>query len=169
MFLFAIFVSGMVGMTGQVLGLRQLTAVFQGNELTMGVMLASWLLWTSMGGLVGARLCFKSIYALGIAIVLQSAFLLITLYLIRSSRGLLGIQPGQIVGLFPIVISALTTLLPIAFLTGLCFSMGCHVWKSQRDLSIDGKNGVVGVQQVYVYEAVGAAAGCGHTTAEREG
>lgn len=155
----AVFISGVVGMTAQVLGLRQLTAVYQGNELTMGVMLASWLLWTSMGGLVGARLRFRKVYALGIAIGLQSVFLLVTLWFIRSSRGIIGIQPGQIVGLFPIVLSAIFTLAPVAFFTGLCFSISCQVWKSRRLLNIDGDNGAVGVQKVYVYEAIGAAVG----------
>jgi spermidine synthase len=155
--LITIFISGMVGMAVQIIGLRQLTAVFQGNELTMGLLLASWLWWTALGGWIGSRVRSSGIIALGIAIILQALCVPLTIWLIRSSREILGIQPGQLVGLFPILVSALMTLLPVAVLTGLCFSLACH---ARRDDHIMGSGfGAIGVQQVYIAESVGAALG----------
>jgi spermidine synthase len=153
----AIFVSGLVGMAAQVIGLRQLTAVFQGNELTIGLMLACWLSWTAFGSWIGSRLHRAGSTALGLAVLLQAALLPATLWLIRSSRGLLNIQPGQIVGLFPIFLAALMTLLPIAICTGWCFSLGCHAWRYKEGKS--NSSGASGVQRVYIAEAAGAAVG----------
>jgi spermidine synthase len=152
-----IIISGLVGMTAQVIALRQLTAVFQGNELTMGILFASWLLWTALGSWMGTKFSRSGFIALGVAVAIQGLLLPFTLYLIRYSRPILGIQAGQTVGLFPIILSSLFTILPIALITGLCFALGCQAWRLTRTSEIS--NSTIGIQQVYVAEAVGAVLG----------
>jgi spermidine synthase len=144
-------------MTAQVIALRQLTAVFQGNELTMGLLFASWLLWTALGSWMGTKFPRSGITALGVAVTIQGLLLPLTLYLIRSSRLILGIQAGQMVGLFPIILSSLITILPMALITGLCFSLACHAWRSA--LVFDRSKSTIGIQQVYIAEAAGAVLG----------
>ncbi len=55
-------VVGLGGMVGQLLLIRELLIAFYGNELTMGVVLANWLLLEALGALVAGR---RSIRALG--------------------------------------------------------------------------------------------------------
>jgi len=152
-----ILISGMVGMAAQIISLRQLTAIFQGNELTMGIMLAAWLWWTALGGWIGSRLKRGEIPTLGLVVMIQAACVPLAVFLIRSSRAILGIQSGQIVGLFPILTSALMTLLPVAVLTGFCFSLGCHVCRGILGSVADNKP--IEVKWVYVAESAGAALG----------
>lgn len=152
-----ILISGMVGMAAQIISLRQLTAMFQGNELTMGILLAAWLWWTALGGWLGSLLRRGEIPTLGLVVAMQSACVPVTVLLIRSSRAVLGIQPGQIVGLFPILASVLMTLLPVAILTGLCFSLGCHACRAI--LGSVAANKPIEVQWVYIAESIGAAIG----------
>ena len=152
-----IIISGLVGMTAQIIALRQLTAVFQGNELTMGLLFASWLLWTALGSWIGTKFSRTGITTLGVTVAIQGLLLPSTLYLSRYSRPILGIQAGQMVGLFPIAISSLFTILPIALLTGLCFSLGCQAWRFTRTSEMS--KSTIGIQQVYIAEAIGAVLG----------
>lgn len=47
---------GVIGMTAQVVFLREIVATFRGGELTVGAALFFWLLWTSAGSTVSGRL-----------------------------------------------------------------------------------------------------------------
>ena len=50
----SIFILGLIGMTAQAAFLRELLATFRGGELSIGVALLFWLLWTSVGsGVIG--------------------------------------------------------------------------------------------------------------------
>ncbi|MCK4374575.1 MAG: hypothetical protein KAX19_04570, partial [Candidatus Brocadiae bacterium] len=49
-------VGGACAVSGQIILLRELLVAFHGNELSLGVILASWLLWGAAGSwLVGSR------------------------------------------------------------------------------------------------------------------
>ncbi len=45
---------GFTSMVGQVLLMRELIVVFYGNELSLGIMLGSWLFWVGVGSLLAA-------------------------------------------------------------------------------------------------------------------
>jgi len=55
-FLTAFILIGIASTLGQVMFLRELVVLFCGNELTIGIVLASWLLWTGLGGLMAKRI-----------------------------------------------------------------------------------------------------------------
>ena len=44
---------GLAATMGQILVLRELFTVFSGSELAVAVVLAAWLSWTAVGGLLG--------------------------------------------------------------------------------------------------------------------
>ena len=46
---------GFVSATGQIIILREFLVLFYGNELTIGLIFAAWLLWTALGSTVGGR------------------------------------------------------------------------------------------------------------------
>jgi len=48
-FIFAISLIGFSSMVGQIVLMRELLVVFYGNELALGLMLASWLFWVAAG------------------------------------------------------------------------------------------------------------------------
>jgi len=46
---------GFTAVIGQIVLMRELIVVFNGNEISMGIMLATWLLWTAAGSSLGSR------------------------------------------------------------------------------------------------------------------
>jgi spermidine synthase len=128
----------------QILLLREFAAQFYGNEMTYGLVLACWLLWGGVGGLLGNRRAIKSGWIpfgyLGLVLIFPAG-----LAALRFSRFLLGILPGEFIGLGPALLFALAlawvTSLPLGFL---------FVANARR---LDGD-----VSRVYVLESLGAAA-----------
>ncbi|HUV12156.1 MAG TPA: hypothetical protein VMY18_00865, partial [Acidobacteriota bacterium] len=46
---FSILLIGCTAIVGQILLMRALFVVFQGNEVSLGIVLAVWLIWTAAG------------------------------------------------------------------------------------------------------------------------
>ena len=51
----AISLIGVNAICCQIILIRELIAVFSGNELTMGFVLASWFFWVALGSSIGGR------------------------------------------------------------------------------------------------------------------
>ena len=47
---------GFTATIGQILVLRELLTVFSGSELAVAMVLAAWLFWTALGGLLGGAI-----------------------------------------------------------------------------------------------------------------
>ncbi|MGA2904373.1 MAG: hypothetical protein ABSD98_11115, partial [Candidatus Korobacteraceae bacterium] len=52
----AVALIGFSAVIGQIVLMRELIVVFSGNEMSLGIMLATWLLWTAAGSYVSSRL-----------------------------------------------------------------------------------------------------------------
>jgi spermidine synthase len=152
----AFILMGVGALLAQIILLRELMVVFSGNELSTGVMLAAWLLWTALGSaLLGAladrikrNASFFASMQLGLAAILPASFLL-TRYL----RPLLGIPVGEIASLPQMVVGIFMLLIPFCLLSGFLFALGCSLLGE-----IMGKEArSVGV--VYAYEALGGGIG----------
>jgi spermidine synthase len=50
---------GFTTTVAQVLLVRELVAVFYGNELVLGLILAAWLAWGALGAGLAGRVCFR--------------------------------------------------------------------------------------------------------------
>jgi spermidine synthase len=152
----AFILMGLGVLLAQILLLRELMKVFSGNELTTGIVLAAWLLWTGAGSaLAGAfadRLPNKiSIFAavqMILSVLLAASFLL-TRYL----RPLLGIPAGEIASLPQMIAGIFLLLIPLCLCSGFLFALGCSL------LGEIGGNGVRSIGHVYAYEAAGAGIG----------
>ena len=46
---YTVIILGITSITAQVLLMRELSVIFYGNELSLGVMLGVWLFWTAVG------------------------------------------------------------------------------------------------------------------------
>jgi len=113
-------------MASQIVFLREFLVVFYGNEISIGIILASWLVWGALGSLAFGRFSDKiqngtfifSMCQLGLFFVLP-----LTLLGIRSSRVLLGVTAGEILGYYPIAAAAFILLSLSCVMLGFMFSM----------------------------------------------
>jgi spermidine synthase len=46
---------GFSAVVGQIVLLRELIVVFNGNEISLGIMFATWLFWTAIGSILSGR------------------------------------------------------------------------------------------------------------------
>lgn len=155
-FPFAILIIGLSTISAQIVFIRQFSIVFYGNELSLGILLGNWLLWTALGSGIASYLTpkiknpKKAFLALQAALVL---FMPLTLYFIRSSRFLLDQTVGTIVGFFPIIWISFLELAPICIVSGALFSIACHLY------SLEFREGTKSSGKIYFYEAIGSGIG----------
>ena len=152
----AILVKGFSGLVAQILLLRELLIVFSGNELSIGIILANWLILGAFGSYVLGSRAERSKYALeayAVITVLFSFSLLIAIYLIRILKEAMGISIGESIGFLPMLFSSLLVLSATSILQGALFTYSCRIY------SLFSSPGASSVGRVYVYETVGAIIG----------
>ena len=113
--------------------LRELLAVFYGNELTIGIILANWMLLTGIGAYVGRffRSHRSGLYLLLISQVLVAVLPIALIFVIRVVRDMVFIR-GELLGLTRIFLSTFVLLLPYCLLTGMLLTLACSLF-SLRD------------------------------------
>jgi len=149
---------GFVGMTAQILVMREFVAACYGNELSFAVVLGSWLFWAALGSWVFSRLAARaSSESIAPAVVVALVGFLVVAALIaaRLLRVIWGIPAGAVIPFDLVMLSALGLLAPLCFLVGGLFCLVCRLAAAERA----GESGPGEVGRVYVAEAVGAALG----------
>jgi len=154
-FIFAFLVIGFTDII-QILLIREFIINFQGNELSLGVILANWMLLMALGswqlGKLADRLSRRAT-AFIITQILVAVILPLEILFARSINNLVGIEPGEVVGLFPIFYCSLIVLAPLGILHGFQFALGSRI------LSMDSHTPAVEVGKVYISEAIGTMIG----------
>ncbi len=139
---------------GQVLVLREFLVIFYGNELSIGIILAIWLLWGGLGSIAAGKVCIKRVPKTSFfeftALVL-SLLLPITILAIRYSRILWGIIPGEIIDPLRMLQIASFLLFPFCVTSGILFVLANHFAKSIFPRTP--------ISTLYMAEAMGAGAG----------
>jgi spermidine synthase len=134
---------GLLATSLQILLLREFSAYFYGNELTFGIVLASWLLWGGLGSLVAGRMkSFPNLTMFYIFVILSFPLVLVA---VRFSRFLFGLLPGEIVGLLPVILISFGVCALISFPLGALFVV--NVQRQGGD-----------IKRVYIWESLGAVA-----------
>jgi spermidine synthase len=93
----AILVKGFSGLVAQILLLRELLIVFSGNELSIGIILANWLILGAFGSYIVGRRAERSkhtLEAFAVITILFALSLLIAIYLTRILKVAMGISIG---------------------------------------------------------------------------
>jgi len=135
---------GLLAASLQIFLLREFAAQFYGNELVFGLVLASWLLWGGCGSLwaSGREPGRKGLPVLFFGVLLVAPVCFAAL---RFSRFFLGILPGELIGLGPILLFAVVLSFFLNFPLGAIF---VFTVKDEGHLP-----------RVYLWESIGAAAG----------
>jgi len=143
---------GFTSIIAQVVLIREFVAVFYGNELSLGLILATWLFWVAVGSWVTGRFAERlKLAARGYVVSLGLVALLLpsALFLIRALRIILDITPGLMIGFGSMSWSIVVILAPLCLILGFQFTLGSRLLAQQ--------GGSVG--HAYVLEGIGAAVG----------
>ncbi len=138
---------GFVSIAGQVILLRELASSLGGNELGLGLLLGSWLLWTGAGSLLADKVRWQNPLAPAFAYAKLGVLFPLTVLAIRLVRPLFGLLPGEVVGLLTLLPIALLIVAPFGFLVGALFVLLSRAYPQG------------GTNRVYLLEALGAALG----------
>jgi spermidine synthase len=145
------FVMGAVELLSQTLLLRELLVAFRGNELTIGIILANWMLAAALGAGLGGPLIAKAkagTIAFTTAHLLNGILLPLGVAVARLLRTWAGIPVGISTGYGVVMWGSFCVLLPFGLLAGLQFAFGC---KAARHLPKAGSSSAT----VYTLEACG--------------
>lgn len=156
LFNFTIIVVGLSGIVAQVLLLRELLISFYGNELTIGIILANWVLLEASGVFLIGKIIDRIKNKINIFIWLQLIFSFIfpvSIYLCRTFKYILGIPYGEAIGLSTIFLSSFFIILPLSFCHGSLFSVSTKLY------SIYFKDSTTPVGKVYALETIGTLLG----------
>ena len=148
-------VLGTTAIVSQIVILRELLVIFYGNELSIGLMLASWLIWVAAGSWILGRFTERLVRKpLSIVAVQASAAVLIPVlvFLSRTIKNIFPFSPGEIVGIAPMLLSASMVLAPLCLILGFTFSLLCASYPK-------GTASAERIGLVYILEAVGSTFG----------
>jgi spermidine synthase len=136
---------GFLSLSFQIFLLREFSVHFYGNEITYGLLLAAWLFWGGAGSISASKFKFN-LPRLPRAYYLVILLFHISLLALRFSRFFLKILPGEISGLFPMIISSLILTFFISLPFGILFVFNVHFLKGN-------------LPRVYLLESLGASLG----------
>jgi spermidine synthase len=152
----SLFIMGLSGITAQIVLLRELLVSFLGNELTLGVVIANWLILVAVGSFIIGKSVEKVERKLEVFVLFQLALSVafpLTIFLCRVFKNILLVTPGEALGFAPIFYSSLLILIPVTLPYGALFTYGCKLYAQY-----DGED-ASSVGQVYLFETVGSMIG----------
>ena len=150
---------GILSQVAQVLLLREFLVVFHGNELSIGLVLAAWLLWVGMGSRLGAFLTdrisnYTPLFCLKVTSFVSIFLLPGSILFIRVLRGFFDILPGAYLALTDMAISVFLLMAPLCLLLGSHFVWLSKVWREFLETK-----DTTGAEKTYIVEAAGNMAG----------
>ena len=152
----SLIIMGISSIVAQILLMRELLVSFLGNELTLGVILANWMVLEAIGAFVLGKSVERTEKRLEIYVLLQIIFSLafpFAVSLARIFKNFLLTTPGEGLGFAPVFYASFLILLPVAVSHGALFTYGSKLYSQylQEDAPSIGK--------VYVLETVGSVIG----------
>jgi spermidine synthase len=148
---------GLTAVTVQIVLMRELIVVFYGNEISLGLMLASWLLWTAIGCSMPDRLARRIWEPQKLMAGLETAVALafpLSIVAVRGSKGVFQFVPGELLGPVPMLLTSFVTLSIFCTISGWLFAAGSRLYAEQSRTSTAKATG-----SVYLLEALGSGAG----------
>jgi spermidine synthase len=148
---------GFSAVIGQIVLMREFIVVFNGNEISLGIMLATWLFWTAAGSSLSSGLALGWHHTRRATAALESLLgtsLLPTIWALRAVRGFSQTVPGELVGPVPMLFTSLACLSLFCVLSGALFVVAIRMYEHECAVSAR-----VAASSAYWLEAAGS--GCG--------
>lgn len=148
---------GFTAVIAQIVLMRELMVVFCGNEMSLGLMLASWLVWTAIGSSGLGRLASRTTQPRRLMALLEVLVALafpLAIFLARASKGVFQSVPGEILGPGPMILTSLVVLSAFCLLSGGLFAVGSRLFAQEASTST-----LAGTSNVYLLEALGSGLG----------
>ena len=152
----SLLIMGLSGITAQIVLLRELLVSFLGNELTLGVILANWLVLVAIGSFLIGKSVEKVDKKIEIFVVFQLILSLafpFAIFLCRIFKNILLTTPGEALGFAPIWYSSFIILLPVTLPYGALFTYGCKLYSQYA------RDEASSVGKVYLFETIGSIIG----------
>lgn len=127
--------------------------VFQGNELSIGLILAAWLTWVGLGSRLAAAMVHRTGHPVTLFALSAAGLLLVlpaTILLARSLRSFFPVLPGAYLSLMDMTVSCFVLMAPACLLLGAQFVLLSRVWR-EKDRAED----TAGASKTYIGEATG--------------
>ncbi len=153
--IFTVIIIGLSGLIAQVGLLRELLISCFGNELIIGIILASWIIPEALGVYIIGKFAGRIKDKIGLFVILETIFLLVlplSIYLSRIFKGFFGVASAEAIGLTGIFMGALLVNLLVAFPHGALFSLSCLIFNKSD-------HGSSGVSKIYALETIGTLFG----------
>ncbi|MFI5110981.1 MAG: hypothetical protein ACHP78_19335 [Terriglobales bacterium] len=148
---------GFSAVIGQIVLMRELIVVFNGNEISLGIMFATWLFWTAAGSSLSSRFALGRNHARRVVATLECLLgvsLLPTIWALRASRTLFQTVPGELVGPVPMLLTSLACLSLFCVVAGSLFVVATRMYEQECAVSAR-----VATSSAYLLEAAGSAFG----------
>jgi spermidine synthase len=153
---FALILLGITAILTQVILIREFIIIFSGNELSIGIILANWLILEAAGSTIAGRRADKINHRILPYAILQwllAIILPVAIYLTRIFLPRLNVVAGESPDIFTIFFSSFLILIPIGLINGAQFSFGCRLLTQIKKK----KSSIAG--NVYALEAIGSVFG----------
>ncbi|HET7840940.1 MAG TPA: fused MFS/spermidine synthase, partial [Terriglobia bacterium] len=137
--------------------MREFIVVFYGNEISLGIILANWLLWTAFGSGVLGRAAARARSPRVLLAVLQCLAAVVfplTILLLRASRAFFHPFPGEVLGPGPVLLTSLLVLSVFCSASGLLFAVASAAFAHDLHTST-----IEAGSSVYLLEAAGSGLG----------
>ncbi|MDD4108658.1 MAG: hypothetical protein PHH93_08060 [Prolixibacteraceae bacterium] len=151
-FRYLLFILGAVTMINQVIFIREFIGVFSGNELILGVIMATWMLLTGWGAFTG-RKKISTLFTIekGVTMIAFLTFIPVVLFGLLYWIKYLLFPPGTMTGLTTALSSSFLMLFPVCFLSGYLFTAFSTLYSVSEAKNLIGK--------AYALESFGSLAG----------
>ena len=147
---------GLSGLVAQLLLLRELLIIFSGNEFSIGIILANWLILEAFGCLFLSNRAETAKNRVEFFVLLTILFILSLLsgvYLTRILKNILGASIGENLSFLTMLYSSFLILLPTSVTHGTLFPLGCKIYAEHSSPD------ATAIGRVYVYETIGTILG----------
>ena len=156
LFISIVLVVGLSGLVTQSLLLRELLVSFLGNELTLGIILANWIIQEALGVFIIGKIIDRARRKIDVFVILQIIFSLalpFSVYLARTFKSIIGVPFAEGIGLWTIFYASFFIILPVSLCHGALFSSACKIYSSYV------KSAARSIASVYTWETIGTILG----------
>jgi spermidine synthase len=148
---------GFSAVIGQILLMRELIVVFNGNEMSLGIMLATWLFWTAVGSSLSSSAALGGSNARRAVAALEcllAVSLLPTIWALRASKSVFQTVPGELVGPVPMLLTTLACLSVFCVVSGALFVAATRMY--QQECAVSAR---LAASSAYLLDAAGSGFG----------